>query len=1130
MNENKNSESIVAQGRNYSTLPKQFSLPKLPDLSPMPILYELSLPSTSRNQKPAVFIKRKSSMVHLKMPSVVNIKKDGNQSQILQTSFDDTKDHIIKKQNRLTMNKKYNEICLNMYNVENGDLIQAFDQIRQRIKASNKYLQKSASQLLYSMSGRQPIAQTNTSTVLSNEKMIQDLHTTQYKQDQKSLDDQLDKLFITQNQTQDPNMTAQSIFPNNMTQTQTTIEKCRYCTHCLIKDGQSEKLTSILKRSLSNDTDFMFLESEDLIQRIESSSRLMQAFFEKKPLPRKDLIFLDNLIMGMISDNVQAEKIIDQELVDKIKSNWLYRGLSCTKETEHTLNELQNDELGAEWIQGKIMNWMEDDEINRKINDSYKKYYLKYHGHNLKKKQTYHYFGNNNPGKFGTKRRSQSLNQSGDVERKDVNQSVLDEYFKNKFKSLKEKVEDKKQKKGIVDDFDRRAAIAFIGFLMLKLVKQFLLINEEQWIKRIKKLKNQIQRLHNDRDFLLAKATKPLQTLDLKKVVTNDKVDAENLAEHKRVINQMVGLLHKVEDEKYFQDFKLKYAEQDIKDWMYEWDKIKIYEDLKLQVQNIDPLPILQKHQNKNAIEPMSKHAMLLLVNAERFIQAIGYKTRWEVELDRIQDLLVKMKNEQFVLQKETQSFRDAYRHMELVSTTKEQEIMNLNYINIKLQRELALKQTANKEVMTEVDMKNLDFISKAENVFKSKTDDIKDFIKCLQKVKFNQSKQEAMPLKEIVDLVQLVFTKKQQQMAEIKFGEGMEVSFEEFLHQVMVQRFGFKKKIKQKTEQFLLGINKYAKNDERFDLIAKILVLDDSEVKYPKEILNTFIKILNSTDENFKSLLSDDADSIMIETKKAIKATQDIFQNANQLLKTSLRKEILFESEIIIDGSTKMDANLQQKVKNSIKLKPDQIEVYVLLQFWQKITHQFAESLIQVLQEKAESLENGLLDVTVLKDLFWSMTDPNDRNLMFGYENRVPSFEEELQDFRKYLTKYFSKELQKVFEKEYLPTKRLKQFLRHKYEIKVCVRNFLKKGLNFSLQMLDYCRFFLKRIYHTFDINQNGNMDLAITNSIDYERKEINFEQFVNCAMSHPLMRGILEATDIDAEIQKKRLGHLKK
>ena len=47
--------------------------------------------------------------------------------------------------------------------------------------------------------------------------------------------------------------------------------------------------------------------------------------------------------------------------------------------------------------------------------------------------------------------------------------------------------------------------------------------------------------------------------------------------------------------------------------------------------------------------------------------------------------------------------------------------------------------------------------------------------------------------------------------MAEIKFGEGTEVPFEDFLNKVMTQRFGFKKKIKQKTEQFLLGIQQFS-------------------------------------------------------------------------------------------------------------------------------------------------------------------------------------------------------------------------------------------------------------------------------------------------------------------------------
>lgn len=37
--------------------------------------------------------------------------------------------------------------------------------------------------------------------------------------------------------------------------------------------------------------------------------------------------------------------------------------------------------------------------------------------------------------------------------------------------------------------------------------------------------------------------------------------------------------------------------------------------------------------------------------------------------------------------------------------------------------------------------MKNLDFIKKAETIYNSKMNDIKDFLKSLQKVKFEQSK-----------------------------------------------------------------------------------------------------------------------------------------------------------------------------------------------------------------------------------------------------------------------------------------------------------------------------------------------------------------------------------------------------
>lgn len=55
----------------------------------------------------------------------------------------------------------------------------------------------------------------------------------------------------------------------------------------------------------------MFMESENFIERIESSSRLMKGLFGSGNLGRKDLMLLESLVLDMIDGNVSAEKIID---------------------------------------------------------------------------------------------------------------------------------------------------------------------------------------------------------------------------------------------------------------------------------------------------------------------------------------------------------------------------------------------------------------------------------------------------------------------------------------------------------------------------------------------------------------------------------------------------------------------------------------------------------------------------------------------------------------------------------------------------------------------------------------------------------------------------------------------------
>ena len=57
----------------------------------------------------------------------------------------------------------------------------------------------------------------------------------------------------------------------------------------------------------------MFLDDdqENLLERIESSSRLMQGLFGSSNLNRKDLMILESLIFDMVDGKISAEQIID---------------------------------------------------------------------------------------------------------------------------------------------------------------------------------------------------------------------------------------------------------------------------------------------------------------------------------------------------------------------------------------------------------------------------------------------------------------------------------------------------------------------------------------------------------------------------------------------------------------------------------------------------------------------------------------------------------------------------------------------------------------------------------------------------------------------------------------------------
>ena len=83
---------------------------------------------------------------------------------------------------------------------------------------------------------------------------------------------------------------------------------------------------------------------------------------------------------------------------------------------------------------------------------------------------------------------------------------------------------------------------------MLKLFRSYFEENEKQWLATTIGLRNQIQSLKSDRDFLLSKV--PSSSDNIASLMDNFELTESNLASHKKAIVQVLGALHREEDDR----------------------------------------------------------------------------------------------------------------------------------------------------------------------------------------------------------------------------------------------------------------------------------------------------------------------------------------------------------------------------------------------------------------------------------------------------------------------------------------------------------------------------------------------------------------------------------------------------
>lgn len=192
------------------------------------------------------------------------------------------------------------------------------------------------------------------------------------------------------------------------------------------------------------------------------------------------------------------------------------------------------------------------------------------------------------------------------------------------------------------------------------------------------------------------------------------------------------------------------------------------------------------------------KSELALLINAERFITVMDYRSKWEIELDTVQERNKKLAKDNTELKQIVEYLREKAFNAEVIARSKEQENTSYSKIISQLNSRISNSHQENKAVQTVIDCRNVKFTDKADNLFKSKVQrEYKPIIKLMRKVRLGHSKHQPLSLSETLNLISLCYGKKAQYFNSTE-GEDLTETFEEFVYEVLSKRFGIETKTKQ--------------------------------------------------------------------------------------------------------------------------------------------------------------------------------------------------------------------------------------------------------------------------------------------------------------------------------------------
>lgn len=305
-----------------------------------------------------------------------------------------------------------------------------------------------------------------------------------------------------------------------------------------------------------------------------------------------------------------------------------------------------------------------------------------------------------------------------------------------------------------------------------------------------------------------------------------------------------------------------------------------------------------------------------------------------------------------------------------------------------------------------------------------------------IDRIEYQITKNKPLTLKSVLNFIPDLYNDKLEHDTRAEVESSNKMFFDEFLFKYMREKFKLKKIIKKNTEEFIMGIMKYAREDSRIDLLRRFLGIGDDKIR--REVLDVYLALLKNIPVSYFKLFDEDYNTYLmnIELCFEIYHTRYPHFNLTQDNKTSILKH-----SQVVDSQT----SLTKIIRDDKKL-----DYFLLNRFYNK-----SYILIGDLLNEYKNKRVIKKDITKIVEQFQNVNKEFKCSYEAVYEILTRNFNVEDEDI----------DLDTFFD----------FFAKNKYGFKIRVFDFLEISLNNLVLVFSLLEKKIGRMYDDVDSKKIG-------------------------------------------------------